>query len=146
MHFDDFLPEPATEREAVARDVAVRARGLFDARDLLQFTYEGLGEALVQPEFADPERLKALLELIAQSEVLQQTLERTTGAAPGELALTIGRENEIPALHPFSLLATRFEVDDRVGYFAVLGPRRMPYVQTAGLIRLIAHHLERAQR
>ena len=145
LHFEDFLPAPDSEREVIARDVAIHARSLFDARDLLQFSYEGLGEALIQPEFADPERLKALLELIAQSDVLQSTLERTTPPAPGELSLTIGREHEIPALHPFSLLATRFEVDDRIGYFAVLGPRRMPYAQTAGLIRLIARHLERAR-
>lgn len=146
VNFDDYLPIGAAEETVVARDVATNARGLFDARDLLQFSYEGLGEALVQPEFADPERLKALLELIAQSDVLQSTLERTTFDAPGELSLTIGQENELPALHPFSLLATRFEVDDRIGYFAVLGPRRMPYAQTAGLIRLIARHLERARR
>jgi len=145
LHFEDFLPPPADEETTVARDVALGARQLFDARDLLQFSYEGLGEALVQPEFADPERLKALLELIAQTDTLQSTLERTTMATPGELALTIGRENDLPALHPFSLLATRFEVDDRIGYFAVLGPRRMPYAQTAGLIRLIARHLQRAR-
>ena len=143
LHFESVLPRPDSNDAAVARDVAIRARGLFDAPDLLRFSYEGLGEALLQPEFADPERLKALLELIAQSDTLQSTLERTTGNEPGRLSLTIGSENAIPALHPFSLLATRFEVGDRIGYFAVLGPRRMPYARTAGLIRLIARHLQR---
>ena len=140
---DRVLPEPTSAPDAIARDVALTARALFEPGSLLQFNYEGVSEALRQPEFADPERLKALLELMSHSEDFESTLEQTIRSQSGGIALSIGRENPLPALHPFSLLATRFEVDDRVGYLAVLGPRRMPYAQTVTLIRLIARHLER---
>lgn len=142
---DRLLPRPNYPEDEVARDVALSARSLFDPAKLLQFSYEGLSEALRQPEFADPERLKALLELMSRGEELETTLERTLGVQTGDVSLSIGRENPLPALHPFSLLATRFEVDDRIGYLAVLGPRRMPYVQTVSLIRLIARHLDRGE-
>ena len=140
---DQLAPEPDTAHKALARDVALSAKGIFDPNSILQFNYEGVGEALRQPEFADPERLKALLELMSRSDDFESTLEKTLRTGTGQVALSIGRENPLPALHPFSLLATRFEVDDRVGYLAVLGPRRMHYAQTVTLIRLIARHLER---
>jgi heat-inducible transcriptional repressor len=140
---ESLAPEPTTPPTSLARDVALTARGLFDPGSILQFNYEGVSEALRQPEFADPERLKALLELMSRSDDFESTLERTLRTGTGQIALAIGRENSLPALHPFSLLATRFEVDDRVGYLAVLGPRRMHYAQTVTLIRLIARHLDR---
>lgn len=138
-----FLPVQSPGAR-VAQDLAQGGQGLFDPQSLLRFTWEGVNAALHQPEFADADRLKALLHLMSQSEEFETVLERTVRKqSGGEIALKIGQENHLPALHPFSLLAMRFEIDDREGYFAVLGPRRMPYARTVTLIRLIARHLER---
>ena len=144
-HEGERLFTPASTRAAqVARDLTQSGHDLFDPGSLLRFTYEGINVALHQPEFADTDRLKALLQLMARAEEFETVLERSLRQqSGGEIALTIGSENELPALQPFSLLATRFEFDDREGYFAVLGPRRMPYARTVTLIRLIARHLER---
>lgn len=139
------LFRPATTPAAeVASNVARSGQALFDPGSLLRFTWEGVNEALHQPEFADADRLKALLHLMSHAEEFEYALERSLRDQSGrEIALTIGEENVLPALQPFALLATRFEIDDREGYFAVLGPRRMPYARTVTLIRLIARHLER---
>jgi len=139
------LFQPAmTPAARVAEDLTRGGQSLFDPGSLLRFTWEGVNEALHQPEFADAERLKALLHLMSHQEEFESVLERTLRQqSGGEIALTIGHENELPALQPFALLATRFEFDDREGYFAVLGPRRMPYARNVTLIRLIARHLER---
>lgn len=144
-HEIDRMFRPASTAGArVAQDLARGGQTLFDPQSLLHFTWEGVSAALHQPEFADAERLKALLHLISKSEEFETVLERSLRQqSGGEIALTIGQENHLPALHPFSLLATRFEIDDREGYFAVLGPRRMPYARTVTLIRLIARHLDR---
>lgn len=144
-HEAGHLFRPVTTPAAlVAEDLTRGGQTLFDPGSLLRFTWEGVNEALHQPEFADAERLKALLHLMSHQEefetVLERSLRQQTG---GEIALTIGHENDLPALQPFALLATRFEFDDREGYFAVLGPRRMPYARNVTLIRLIARHLER---
>jgi heat-inducible transcriptional repressor len=144
-HEADQLFLPATTPAArVAEDLTRGGQGLFDPGSLLRFTWEGVNEALHQPEFADAERLKALLHLMSHQEEFESVLERSLRQqSGGEIALTIGHENDLPALQPFALLATRFEFDDREGYFAVLGPRRMPYARNVTLIRLIARHLER---
>jgi heat-inducible transcriptional repressor len=144
-HETDRLFRPATTPAAqVAEDLTRSGQALFDPGSLLRFTWEGVNEALHQPEFADADRLKALLHLMSHSEEFEVVLERLLRQqSGGEIALTIGQENRLPALQPFALLATRFEIDDREGYFAVLGPRRMPYARNVTLIRLIARHLER---
>jgi len=144
-HEIDGLFNPASTPAArVAGDVTRTGQALFDPGALLRFTWEGMSAALHQPEFADADRLKALLHLMSHSEEFESVLERSLRQqSGGEIAMTIGVENKLPALQSFSLLATRFEIDDREGYFAVLGPRRMPYAKTVTLIRLIARHLER---
>jgi heat-inducible transcriptional repressor len=144
-HEIDGLFKPgSTPAARVADDVTRTGQALFDPGSLLRFTWEGMSAALHQPEFADADRLKALLHLMSHSEEFESVLERSLRQqSGGEIAMTIGVENQLPALQPFSLLATRFEIDDREGYFAVLGPRRMPYAKTVTLIRLIARHLER---
>lgn len=144
-HEAERLFRPASTPAAqVAQNVTRSGQALFDPGSLLRFTWEGVNEALHQPEFADADRLKALLHLMSHAEEFEYALERSLREQSGrEIALTIGEENVLPALQPFALLATRFEIDDREGYFAVLGPRRMPYARTVTLIRLIARHLER---
>ena len=140
----DLFRPTSTPAARVAHDVTWTGQALFDPGGLLQFTWEGMSAALHQPEFADADRLKALLHLMSHSEEFESVLERSLRQQiGGDIAMTIGGENRLPALQPFSLLATRFEIDDREGYFAVLGPRRMPYARTVTLIRLIARHLER---
>jgi heat-inducible transcriptional repressor len=140
---DAMLRVPEVEGADVLVEVAAKARSLFDPDGVLQLTFEGVPEALEQPEFADPARLRALLEVMSRAKDFQLSLEAFVGPSSGEISLAIGRENALPLLHPFSLLATRFELDDQYGYLAILGPQRMRYARCLALIRLITSHLER---
>ncbi len=127
----------------MAHNLALSGRSLFDPEGTLHLTFEGVSEALDQPEFGDPARLKALLELISSAERFELALDQFAGQTRGEVALAIGQENALPSLHPFSLLATRFELGEKYGYLALLGPRRMRYARSLAVIRLIARHLDR---
>ena len=141
-HLDELLREGPEEPDSLAREIAQRGRALFDPEGLLHFTFEGVSGALEQPEFADPERLKSLLELMSNAGEFESVLESFAPSDHEQVALAIGRENTISALHPFSLLATRFEVRDQYGYLALLGPRRMEYASAVSLIRLITRYVE----
>jgi heat-inducible transcriptional repressor len=140
---DAMLRLPEGEGATVARQVASNARSLFDPGGILQLTFEGVPEALDQPEYADPTRLKSLLAVMSQAKEFQLALESFVGPDAGDVSLAIGQENALPLLHPFSLLATRFELDDQYGYLAILGPRRMRYARCLALIQLITSHLQR---
>jgi heat-inducible transcriptional repressor len=130
------------EAEGMGADLVESARHLFDPASLLQLSFEGVQQALEQPEFADPGQLRALLHLMSGAQAFERALEDFVRAEAGQVSIAIGAENRLPELHPFSVLATRFELDDRYGYLAVLGPRRMHYARLHALVRLVASHLE----
>jgi len=129
--------------EEMAADMATEARALFDPLHDLQISLEGVPEALEQPEFTDPERLKSLLTLISRARDFESALEHMVGPRTGDVSLAIGHESPVETLHPFSMMATRFELSHQYGYLAVLGPRRMRYAHLLSLIRLVSRHLER---
>jgi len=140
---DRLLGLAVDEARSVAVDLADRAREIFQPSQALHFTFEGVSEALQQPEFADPERLKRLLEVVARHELFEQALEDFVGEDRGRVSLAIGRENPLIALHPFTLVAMRYELGGATGYLGILGPRRMRYARTLALIQSIAGYLER---
>jgi heat-inducible transcriptional repressor len=139
---EHLLGVAVDEARTVAVDVADRAREIFHPGEVLHFTFEGVAEALQQPEFADPERLKRLLEVVARHELFEQALEDFVGDDRGRISLAIGRENPLAALHPFTLVAMRYELGGATGYLGILGPRRMRYARTLALIQSIAGYLE----
>jgi heat-inducible transcriptional repressor len=140
---EEFLGERHDEARSLAFDVAHRGRVVFSPEEILQFTFEGIPEALQQPEFADSERLKALLQLIARHELFEQALEEFVGGEVGEVRTAIGQENPLSTLHPFTLMATRFDLAGQTGYLGVLGPRRMRDARALALIHGIAGYLDR---
>jgi heat-inducible transcriptional repressor len=144
-HDLEQLLAPAEGKAAsMGARVVEAARGLFDHDTSLQLSFEGLPQALEQPEFSDSERLKSLLELISKADEFERALECFVTPDAGRVSLAIGAENPLPSLKTFSVMATRFQlVDDRYGYLAVLGPCRMRYARMHALIRLIAAHLDR---
>jgi len=137
-----MLQPAAGEAEGVGAELVESARHLFDPVSMLQLSFEGIQQALEQPEFAEASRLKSLLTLMASAENFERALEEFVRPDAGNVSIAIGSENRLPELHPFSVLATRFELDDRYGYLAILGPRRMHYARLQALVRLVGSHLD----
>lgn len=142
LDLEHLLSRPAGDAQHLAADMARSARSLFDADRVLQLTFEGIPDALGQPEFSDPQRLKALLQVLSKAEELERAFVEFVRGGQGEVAVAIGRENRVAALQPFALLGTRFELAGLTGYLGILGPCRMRYSRMLALIRAIASHLD----
>ena len=138
----EMLQPAESEVAVIGAALASSACKLFDPSVQLHMSFEGMPAALEQPEFADPERLKCLLNLMARADDFERALESFVAPGSGEISLAIGSENRLPELRSFSVFATRFELDERYGYLALLGPRRMHYDRLQALIRLVSSHLE----
>jgi heat-inducible transcriptional repressor len=94
-----------------------------------------LGHASVlatQPEFAESERLRGLLELTEQ----RQLLHRVLASREHEMApfITIGSEHGDPRLSSFTLVTSRYRMGNLTGVVGVLGPTRMPYEKVAAIV------------
>jgi heat-inducible transcriptional repressor len=105
-----------------------------------------LGHASVlaeQPEFQNGVRLRNLIELTEQKDLLGQFL----GARMGRegLQISIGAEHADPALAGFTVVTSEYSVGGLRGVIGVIGPTRMPYERIIGLVegtsKLISDYL-----
>ncbi|PTM59504.1 heat-inducible transcriptional repressor HrcA [Desmospora activa] len=100
-----------------------------------QLFTSGATNMLVQPEFQDVEKVKALMDLLQENE----TLTKLVSASPGGLQVRIGEENDIEAMNNCSIVTVSFSVGGRsLGRIGVLGPTRMDYSKVVSLLQLLA--------
>jgi len=107
---------------------------LFDLRQL-DSTQIHLGPASVlasQPEFESGQRMKELLDLTEQRDLLAGVLgSREHG---GRLRITIGGEHDTTALSDFTLVTAEYRVGGLKGVIGVIGPTRMPYEKIVTIV------------
>ena len=84
-----------------------------------------------QPEFASNERLKDLIALTEQKELLARVLgKRVAGGGP---YVTIGGEHA-PELAGFTLVTSGYRLGGLRGVVGVIGPTRMPYEKVIAIV------------
>jgi heat-inducible transcriptional repressor len=87
-----------------------------------------------QPEFTSGERLKGLLELTEQRDLLAAVLGSRDHR--GGLKITIGTENADASeeLTEFTLVTSEYRVGGLKGVIGVIGPTRMPYEKVVAIV------------
>jgi heat-inducible transcriptional repressor len=94
-----------------------------------------LGRASVlanQPEFSSGPRLRSLIELTEQRELLADVLAaREHKSAPN---ITIGGEHDEPKLSTLTLVTSEYRLGKLSGVLGVIGPTRMPYEKIAAIV------------
>lgn len=85
-----------------------------------------------QPEFTSGERLKSLIELTEQRDLLASALgSREHG---GGLHISIGGEHESQELSDFTLVTAEYSAGGLKGVIGVIGPTRMPYEKVIAIV------------
>jgi heat-inducible transcriptional repressor len=85
-----------------------------------------------QPEFASGPRLRSLIELTEQKELLTGLLAaREHKSAPN---ITIGAEHGEPKLSTLTLITSEYRIGNLRGVLGVIGPTRMPYAKVAAIV------------
>ncbi len=85
-----------------------------------------------QPEFASGPKMRELIELTEQRDVLRRALETRANAVG--LTVTIGGENESRSLSRLTLVTAPYRSGPLSGVIGVLGPTRMPYEKVVALV------------
>jgi len=107
---------------------------LFDLRtlDTGQLHLGHTSVLAAQPEFETGERLKGLIELTEQRDLLTEAVgNRQHG---GRIKITIGGENDSSILSDFTLVTAEYRVGDLKGVIGVIGPTRMPYEKVVTIV------------
>jgi heat-inducible transcriptional repressor len=111
-----------------------------DRRTSREVYRDGLMDILRQPEFAQIDRMQALLETLEHRQFLEEML---TDLAPEHgVQVVIGGELHHEEMSEYSMVLARYGMQEASGIISVLGPLRMPYAQTVGVVRYVARLLD----
>jgi heat-inducible transcriptional repressor len=98
---------------------------------------DGLLQLLEQPEFAQTDRVRQMLELVQSGQAIAPLIPRVTRSEG--VQVIIGTEHERQDMRDMSIVLARYGVDDEiVGVLGVVGPTRMPYARAIATVRYIA--------
>jgi len=116
-----------TPESQCASAILSQGKDLFQDTQQGEVQLEGVANVLSEPEFGDPEPLKALLRFIESPPAIRKALGFLGEENQDGVGVWIGQENPLGELRQFSMLTGCFDLDGRQGMLAVLGPRRMWY-------------------
>ncbi len=103
----------------------------------------GIINVLNQPEFHNIERVKSLLGLLEQEDLLRTLLE---SCDPGEgVAVRIGKEMNREEVKDCSMVVANYQIDGRpIGTIGVLGPTRMDYAWVVSVVEYMTRNMSEA--
>lgn len=111
-------------------------------RKLQQIFLDGATYMMDQPEFADINKLKTVMNLIEQRELLSHVLKQ-----PGSedlIHVSIGQENPVKEMQNCSIVSATYSVNGKpLGRIGVLGPTRMEYGKVISLLQFVTGVLSR---
>lgn len=121
--------------QSLAVEVARGLRQLATRSSLV--IHDGVRNLVRQPEFEDPARLRAVLEVLEAQRILGDVLSRL--APQVGMQVVIGHENTVEELHECSLVLTSYRAGDHLwGTIGVVGPTRIRYGQVAARLQLVS--------
>jgi heat-inducible transcriptional repressor len=114
----------------------VKHLALVHAQDLVM---DGTANLLKEPEFRDIQKVREVFETLEQGEQILRLLVADPGPMDG-LGVRIGPEIGLDSFADCSLVVATFLLADRQVTLGVLGPARMQYAKTIGLIRWLQEY------
>jgi heat-inducible transcriptional repressor len=122
-------PEPPSPLEKQATDYLVEIMQAEDRQEYQEPYLEGWHFILNQPEFAQSEQMRSLMELVEGRGLLKVIVPESLGRQG--VQVIIGKENQNEAIQNCSVVISRYGLpEEATGTIAVVGPTRMPYTRT----------------
>ena len=99
----------------------------------------GTTELMEQPEFHDVDKVKELLLVLEEDQLMKDILKSHLGDG---LSVTIGTENKYQGIQDCSIITATYHLDgELLGSMAVLGPTRMEYGRTMSLLNYMNRNI-----
>jgi heat-inducible transcriptional repressor len=130
-----LVPGWAPGLQAMVLDLAKGLRQLATRSALV--IHNGVRNLVRQPEFEDPARLRAVLEVLEAQRILGDVLAQL--APQAGMQVLIGHENTVEELRECSLVLTSYQAGEQLwGTIGVVGPTRIRYGQVAARLQLVS--------
>lgn len=100
----------------------------------------GLTNLFNYPEFSDVNKIKQLINIVQEKQVLSEMMTSKDGNQI--IRIKIGSENDNENLKDFSIITSTYELDgEMMGAFGVIGPTRMNYDNVSSVLNYIRNEL-----
>jgi heat-inducible transcriptional repressor len=100
--------------------------------------YSGKTNILSQPEFRDIDKVRMILNMLEEDEMMHQIL-RTPSTG---IQVKIGQENKLEAFDNCSLITASYSIAGKhMGTIGILGPTRMEYRRVIGVVDTLSKDL-----
>ena len=107
-----------------------------DTESALEHGVDGVRLLLGQPEFAESQKVKEVVEILEERILLRSILSEATQR---DTAVFIGEENREKALRPFGVVLSQYGIPEEAsGTIGVIGPTRMDYASVMGGVNFLA--------
>jgi heat-inducible transcriptional repressor len=98
---------------------------------------DGLAQMLEAPEFAEGENMRRIVHVFEQRSLLEEILAELVTVS--DVHILIAGEGRFVELQDIALVLSRYGVEDEAtGMLGVIGPVRMPYARTIGVVRYVS--------
>jgi heat-inducible transcriptional repressor len=134
------LQQDRAKYDRFVREALVLGETIAGRAGAIEVYVDGSAQALEQPEFSDPGRVRELIRALDDKSALLELLERTVREQG--LMVSIGSEN--PRLAGFAVIAAPYVGGSRpLGSLAIVGPVRMDYERVIPLVEYTARALSK---
>jgi heat-inducible transcriptional repressor len=106
----------------------------------------GTDNIIFQPEFEKPERVRGIVEMVENENVIVHLVEDATSIESHlegreDIKIIIGKENRDSKIKDCSIVTAQYEVGDVMGVIGVIGPTRMNYGKVVRILDYMAKRL-----
>ncbi|MBU0560789.1 MAG: heat-inducible transcriptional repressor HrcA [Bacteroidetes bacterium] len=106
----------------------------------------GTKNILKQPEFEEFENIQGIIELVEDKDVIIHFMEKKSSEHPGEISITIGKENIDEKLSDYSMILRDYKIGEATGTVGVIGPKRMQYSKVLASVMYVTEALTKQLR
>lgn len=108
-----------------------------DRRSASQIYRDGLAQILDEPEFAEGDNVRRIVQVFEEQSLLEQVADEYGDSS--DIHVVISGNGRYAELRDVSLVVARYGAIDRAtGLLGVIGPLRMSYGRTMGAVRFVA--------
>ena len=115
------------------------ANSIFDFNPENELHFSGTKDIIKQPEFADADRIKTVIEFLENKNIIIHILNKRE--SDKGISVTIGRENEEKMAKLFTIITSNFFSGNLQGTLGVIGPTRMRYSKIISVINYTSNLL-----
>ncbi|MFH0883086.1 MAG: heat-inducible transcriptional repressor HrcA [bacterium] len=116
---------------------------IFDDRTTSELHVDGTPNVLQHPEFADLDRMKGVIEILEDREVILHVLWSGEHETAEGVRISIGEEVPVERLQGCSVVAAAYTIGDTEGALGIIGPTRMDYARLVPLVNFAATAINR---